>query len=428
MNYEIIKKENSEVTVKITVSNEAFLKAVKGAYNKNKAKFNIPGFRKGKAPQSIIEKHYGEGVFFEDAINALLPEYYGNALDELKIEPVARPDIDVEQVDAKSDFIFTALVPVTPEFVLEGYKGIEVEKVDVTVSDAMVDEEIEKTRNMNARLITVTDRPVQDGDTTLIDYKGFVGEEQFEGGTAEGQELVIGSNKFIPGFEEQLIGKNIGEEVEVKVTFPEAYHSENLAGKDAVFMVKIHEIKNKELPALDDEFAKDVSEFDTLEAYKASIKEDLERSTAESAKAAQRDKVIEKVTTLIDVAIPEKMIDAEVEGMMNDFDQQLRYQGLSLDQYVQFTGGNLDALKEQMRPDALMRVKTTLVIDKIKEQEAIEVTDQDVEDELKMVSEMQKRDIEEIRELFAKDNFEYLKSNLKSRKAVDFLVENAKLV
>ncbi len=428
MSYEIIKKENSEVTVKVTVPNEAFLKAVQAAYNKNKGKFNIPGFRKGKAPKSIIEKHYGEGVFFEDAINALLPEYYGNALDELKIEPVARPDIDVEQVEAKEDFIFTAVVTVTPEFVLEGYKGIEVEKVDATVSDAMVDEELDKTRNMNARLISITDRPVKEGDTTVIDYKGFVGEEQFEGGTAEGQELVIGSNRFIPGFEEQLIGKSIGDEVTVNVTFPEVYHSEELAGKAAVFMVKIHEIKSKELPELDDEFAKDVSEFDTLEAYKASIKEELERSTVESAKAAQRDKVIEKVTTLIDVTIPEKMIDAEVEGMMSDFDQQLRYQGLSLDQYVQFTGGDLNALKEQMRPDALMRVKTTLVIDKIKEQEQIEVTEEDIEAELKMVAEMQKRDLEEVRGLFAKDGFEYLKANLKSRKAVDFLVENAKLV
>lgn len=428
MNYEILKKENSEITVQVTVDNAAFTKAVETAYNKNKGKFNIPGFRKGKAPKSIIEKHYGEGVFFEDAINALLPEYYGNALDTLEIEPVARPEIDVVKVDAKEDFVFTAVVTVAPEFVLEGYKGIEVETVNAEVSDEMVDAEIEKTRNMNARMITVEDRPVQDGDTTIIDYMGFVGEHQFDGGTAENQELVIGSNRFIPGFEEQLIGKNIGEEVEVNVTFPTPYHSDELAGKEAIFKVKIHGIKAKELPALDDEFAKDVSEFDTLEAYKASVKEELVTSVAESAKAAQRDKVIEKVTGLITAEIPGKMVDAEVDGMLYDFDQQLRYQGLSLDQYVQFTGGNIEDLKSQMREDAVMRVKTTLVIDKIKTQENIEVTEADIEEELKKVAEMQKRELEEVRKLFGKDNFEYLRNNLQSRKAVDFLVENAKLV
>lgn len=428
MNYEILKKENSEITVQVTVENAVFQKAVEAAYNKNKGKFNIPGFRKGKTPRSIIEKHYGEGVFFEDAINALLPEYYGNALDTLKIEPVARPDIDVVNVGAKEDLVFTAVVTVAPEFTLEGYKGIEVEKVNAEVTEEMIDAEIEKTRNMNARMITVEDRAVQDGDTTIIDYKGFVGENQFEGGTADNQELVIGSNRFIPGFEAQLIGKNIGEEVDVNVTFPTPYHSDELAGKEAIFKVKINGIKSKEMPALDDEFAKDVSEFDTLAEYKESIKKDLERSVAESANAAQRDKVIEKVTGLITVEIPEKMIDAEVDGMLYDFDQQLRYQGLSLDQYVQFTGGSVEDLKGQMREDALMRVKTTLVIEKVKEQETIEVTEADIEEELKKVAEMQKRDLEEVRTLFGKDNFEYLKGNLKSRKTVDFLVENAKLV
>ncbi len=428
MNYEILKKENSEVTIKVTVANEAFQKAVQVVYNKSKGRFNIPGFRKGKAPKNIIEKHYGEGVFFEDAVNDLLQEHYSKALDALEVEPVARPEVNVENVGAKEDLVFTAVVTVAPEFTLEGYKGIEVEKVDASVTDEMIDAEIDKTRNMNARLISVEDRPVADGDITMIDYKGFVGDEQFEGGTAENQELVIGSNRFIPGFEEQLIGKSIGEDIEVKVTFPEEYHAEELAGKDAVFQVKINEIKSKELPELDDEFAKDVSEFDTLEAYRANIKEDLERSTEESAKAAQRDKVIEKVTTLITAEIPEKMVDAEVDGMLQDFDQQLKYQGLSLEQYVQFTGGSLEDLKSQMREDAVMRVKTGLVIEKIKEQETIEVTDADIDEEVKKVAEMQKRSEEEVRNLFGKDDFEYLKNNLKNRKAVDFLVDNAKLV
>lgn len=428
MNYEILKKENSEITVQVTVDNAAFQKAVEAAYNKNKGKFNIAGFRKGKAPRSIIEKHYGEGVFFEDAVNALLPEYYGNALDTLAIEPVARPDIDVVKVDAKEDFVFTAVITVAPEFTLEGYKGIEVEKINSEVTDEMIDAELEKTRNMNSRMVSIENRPVQDGDTTIIDYKGFVGDNQFEGGTAENQELVIGSNRFIPGFEEQLIGKNIGDDVDVNVTFPTPYHSEELAGKEAIFKVKIHGIKAKEMPELDDEFAKDVSEFDSLEAYKASIREELKVSVADSAKAAQRDKVIEKVAELITVEIPEKMVDAEVDGMLQDFDQQLRYQGLSLEQYVQFTGGNINDLKTQMREDALMRVKTTLVIDKVKTQENIEVTDADIEEELQKVAEMQKRDLEEVRKLFSRDNFEYLRGNLMSRKAVDFLVDNAKLV
>jgi trigger factor len=300
--------------------------------------------------------------------------------------------------------------------------------VNAEVSDQMIDEEIEKTRNMNARLVSVTDRAILDGDTVLIDYSGFVGEEQFEGGTATNQELVIGSNRFIPGFEEQLIGANIGDHVHVNVTFPEVYHSDALAGKDAVFHVTVNDIKFKELPTLDDEFAKDVSEFDTLEAYKASIKSELEVSVADSSKAAQRDKVIDKVTELITVEIPEKMIDAEVDGMMKEFDQQLKSQGLSLDQYVQFTGGSFESLQEQMKPDALARVKTSLVIEKVMAQENIEVSDEDVEKELQTIAEMQKRDIEEIRKLFVRDNFEYLKSNLKSRKTVDFLVENAKLV
>ncbi|MDH8678929.1 trigger factor [Fusibacter bizertensis] len=428
MKYEILKKENSEVTIKVTVAAEEFDKAVLAVYNKDKGKFNIPGFRKGKAPKTIIEKQYGEGVFYEDAVNSLLQLHYEKALDELSIEPVARPDIDIEEVAAKSNLVFTAVVTVAPEFELEGYKGIEVEKINAEVTDEMIDAEIEKTRNMNARLVSVTDRPVQNDDTVIIDYKGFVGEHQFDGGTADDQELVIGSGKFIPGFEEQLVGAKIGDHVDVKVTFPEVYHSDELAGKDAVFHVTVKDIKFKELPELDDEFAKDVSEFDTLDAYKASLKAELEVSSAESAKAAQRDKVIDKVTELITVEIPEKMIETEVDGMLKEFNQQLQQQGLSLDQYVQFTGGTFDALKEQMKPDALARVKTSLVIEKVMNQESIEVTDEDVEVELTKIAEMQKRDLEEIRNLFKQDNFEYLKSNLKSRKTVDFLVDNAKLI
>ncbi|MBF4695311.1 trigger factor [Fusibacter ferrireducens] len=428
MSYEIVKKENSEITIQATVGKDEFEKAVKSAYNKNKGKFTVPGFRKGKVPQSIIEKQYGEGVFFEDAVNDLLQVHYEKALDALEITPVARPDIDVTEIGKGQDLVFTALVTVAPEFTLENYKGIEVEKINVDVTDEMLDTELEKTREMNARLISVTDRAVQDGDTVIMDYSGFLGEEQFEGGTAENQELVIGSGRFIPGFEEQLIGKALGSESEINVTFPEDYQAENLKGQSVVFKVKINEIKFKELPELDDEFAKDVSEFDTLAEYRESIKKELEESSKESAVAAQRDKVLEAVAGLLTVEIPEKMVDAEVDGMLREFDQQLRQQGLSLEQYVQFTGGNLDELKSNMREDALARVKTGLVIEKVMEQEAIEATDEDVEAELDKIAELQKRDKEEIRKLFAQDNFEYLKSNLKSRKTVDFLVDQAKLV
>lgn len=428
MSYEILKKENSEVTIKAVVPAEEFDKAVLAAYNKNKGKFSVPGFRKGKVPKTIIEKQYGEGVFYEDAVNELLQVHYEKALDELKIEPVARPDVDVLEVGAKQDLVFTAVITVAPEFTLEGYKGIEVETVSAEVTDEMILAEIEKTRTMNARLVSVTDRAVQEGDTCIIDYKGFVGEEQFEGGTADNQELVIGSGRFIPGFEEQLIGANTGDDVEVKVTFPETYHAKELAGQDAIFKVKVNEIKFKELPALDDEFAKDVSEFDTLEAYKNSLKEELKVSAAESANAAQRDKVIDKVTELLTVEIPAKMVDAEIDGMIREFDQQLRYQGLSFDQYMQFTGSTIESMKDQMRNDALARVKTGLVIEKVMNQENIEVTDADVEAELVKIAEMQKRQLEDVKKIFERDNYDYLKSNLKTRKTVDFLVDNAKLV
>ncbi|MDN5351109.1 MAG: trigger factor [Clostridiales bacterium] len=426
MNYEILKKENGEMTVKITVPNEAFKKAVTAAYNKNKGKFSVPGFRKGKVPKNIIEKHYGEGVFYEDAINDLLPEYYEKVLDELKIEPVARPDIDIMEIDKDKDLVFAAVITTTPEFELEGYKGLEVEKVSTEVTDEMVEHTLKEAQEMNARLVNVIDRPVADGDTVLIDYKGFVGDEQFEGGTADHQELVIGSGKFIPGFEEQLIGASIGSEVEVDVTFPETYHSEDLAGKAAKFYVKINGIKIKELPEIDDEFAKDVSEFDTLDEYKASIREDLEASLKETAESEQREKVIEKAIELIKVDIPEKMVEAEVDAMLNDFDQQLRYQGLSLDQYVKFTGGDLDALKSQMHEDAVKRVKSNLVIEKLIKIENIEVTDEDVDAEIEKIATSQDRPVEDIKKIFERDNFEYLKNSLQSQKAINFLVEHAK--
>lgn len=427
MSYEIIKNENSEITVKITVDKADFAKAVTAAYNKNKSRFNIPGFRKGKAPKNIIEKQYGEGVFYEDAVNALLPDHYEKAVEALSLEPVSRPDIDITEIEADKDFVFTATFAVKPEFTLENYKGVEVEKINAEVTDEMIDAEIQKTLDMNARLVSV-ERAVEDGDTVYMDYKGFDGDNQFEGGTAENQELVIGSGRFIPGFEEQLVGKNIGEDVTVEVTFPEEYHAPELAGKPVKFEVKINDIKVKELPELDDEFAKDVSEFDTLEAYKANIKETLTESTQSSAEAAQRDKVIEAVANLIPVEIPDKMVEAEIDNMLNEFNQQLSYQGLSLDQYIQFTGGSMADFREQVKGDALARVKTSLVIEQIVAQEDFEVSEEDINEELAKIAEMQGQEVEDVKKIFERDEFEFLKSNLKSRKAVDFLVENATLV
>ena len=428
MKYELIKKENNEVTLNVTVPAADFEKAVNTAYMKERSKFDIQGFRKGKAPRKIIEVQYGAEVFYEEAINVVLPEAYSNALDELKIDPVDRPSIDVKAVGKGVDLVIEAVVTVKPEVKLGAYKGVEVEKVNVEVTDADVDAEIEKSREMNGRLVNVEDRPVADGDSVLIDYKGFVGEDQFAGGTADNHTLVIGSGAFIPGFEEQLIGSNVGDEVEVKVTFPEEYHSEELAGKEAVFKVSVKGIKVKELPELDDEFAKDTSEFDTLEELKADLKAKLQEAAAKNAEMAQRDKVIDAAVATMEADIPEVMFDGEVNGMLRDFDQQLRQQGLNLEQYVQFTGASLDDLKAQMRNDAEIRVKTGLALEEIIKLENIEISDEEIEAEMKKISETQNASMDDVRKAFMADNFAYLRDSLSTRKAVDLLVENAKLI
>lgn len=414
--------------MQITVSPEAFEKAVQGAYLKNRSRFSIPGFRKGKAPRKIIEQQYGVGVFYDDAINALLPEYYGQAIDELAIEPVDRPDVDIVEIEKGKPFVFTAEVAVRPEVELGEYKGVEVEKITVEVTDEQIQDELTKSQEMNSRMVTVDDRPVADGDIVTIDYKGFVGEDQFDGGTADNHELTIGSGQFIPGFEEQLIGAELNSDAEVNVTFPEDYHSEDLAGKEAVFKVAVKGIKVKELPELDDEFAKDTSEFDTLEELKANIKEEMTEAAERNAELAQRDKVIDKVIENMTVEIPDAMVNTEIDGMLRDFDYQLQAQGLNLEQYVKFTGGSLDALKEQMKGDALTRVKTGLAIEAVAKAENIEVADEDLDAELERIAEIQKQEVEEVKKMFAQDNYAYLRENLASKKTVDFLVENAKLV
>jgi len=425
MAFEMIKKEGNNVTVQMTVSAEAFEKAIQKVYSNTKGRYAIPGFRKGKVPRSIIEKQFGEGVFFEDAINELLPGAYSEAVDGLALDPVAQPDIDVKEISKENGLVIEAVVIVKPEVSIDNYKGVDVKKIETVVSEEEVDQEIEKIREMNARLVSIEDRPVQDGDTLTIDYAGTIDGVAFDGGTAQGQQLVIGSGQFIPGFEEQLIGANLGDHVEVKVTFPETYHSEELAGKEAVFAVDVHGIRVKELPVLDDEFAKDVSEFDTLEELRADYRAKLSEAAEKQNEMALRDSVIDAVVAKLEADIPDAMVENEIDYMIRDFDSQLRYQGLDLDGYMKFTGSKLEDLKEQMRTDALARVRTTLAIEEISKREAISVTDEDLENEFVRIAERQGTEVENVKKVFASDNYEYLKNNLVTKKTVDFLVEQA---
>ncbi|MCH4890396.1 trigger factor [Acidaminobacter sp. JC074] len=427
MNYELLKKENNKVTISMKASVEDFNAAVKSAYTKERKRFNIPGFRKGKAPKSIIEKQYGEGVFYEEAINILLNEHYPKAIDELKLDVVDRPDVDIKEINMETGVELEAIVEVKPEFELDNYKGIEVEKVENPVTDEQLEEELKRVQDQNGRVITIEEGKVENGDTANINYAGFLGEEQFEGGTAEGHDLTIGSGQFIPGFEEELVGAEVGADVDVNVTFPEDYQAENLAGQPVVFKVKVNSISRKELPELDDEFAKDVSEFDTLDEYKADLKRIMVEQAENADKAAQRDKVIEAVSGLVDIEIPQGMIDMETDHMLRDFQMQLQYSGLQLDKYFELTGTTVEQLRAQMADDALTRVKTNLVIEKVKELENIEATEEDLNAEMEKYAEAQKQDIEQIKKMFEADNFEYIKNTIAIRKTVDFLVDNAKL-
>jgi len=425
MSYKVLSKENNDVTISITLGAEAFAKATQAAYLKNRGKFNIPGFRKGKAPRKMLEAQYGEGIFFEDALNDLLAEEYPKAIEELALDVVDRPDVDVKEMEKGQDIVVEAKVTVKPEVTIADYKGVEVEKVEANVTDEDVATELEKTREMNGRLVVVEDRAVEDGDTTIIDFNGTVDGEAFEGGSGENFTLVIGSGSFIPGYEEQLIGKNTGEEVEVKVTFPEDYHAAELAGKDAVFATKINEIKVKELPELDDEFAKDTSEFDTLEELKADMKAKLQESAEKSAESATRDRVIDAVVEKLEADIPAAMIETEVDGMLRDLNYQLQYQGMSLDMYLQFSGQKIEDMREQMKEDATVRVKTSLALEAITKLEAVEVSEEEITAEFEKLGEAQKKTAEEVKEMYGADGLEYVTATIKTRKTVDILVDNA---
>lgn len=427
MNSTVEKKENNKVTLKFEVDYKKFDEAVQKAYLKNRGKFNIPGFRKGKVPRTIIESRFGEGVFYEDAINIVLPEAYENAIDENNIEPVDRPDIDIEKLEKNEPVVFTAEVTVKPEVKLGDYKGIEVEKNEYNVSDEDVENELKSMQDRNARLIEVEDRAVEEGDTVTIDYAGYVGEEQFEGGTAENQTLEIGSGQFIPGFEDQLVGKNKGDEIEVNVTFPEDYQAEELKGKESKFDVTIHEIKVKDLPELDDEFAKDVSEFDTLDELKEDIKGKLEEQAKNKEKAELENNVVEKVVENAEVDIPEVMVESQMENEIRNLDYRLRYQGLDLDKYLELTNTKIEDLKEQLKPDAEKMVKGDLVLEAIGKEENIEVSEEDVESELKKYAEQYNQEVDKFKKNLRDEDLDSIKMGIIKTKTVEFLVENAKL-
>ena len=427
MSSEILKKENSVVTLKLTIDAQSFDKACKDAYNKNKTKFNVQGFRKGKAPMSIVEKFYGEGVFFEDAVNTLFPDAFEAAVKEHDLDTVARPEIDVEEIGKGKNLVIIADVAVKPEITLGEYKNLTVEKPDSEVSDEEVEKEIEAMREQNARFVTVEDREVKEKDMLLIDFNGKVDGVEFEGGQAENYSIIVGSNTFIPGFEEQLVGMKLNEEKDLSVKFPEEYHAENLAGKDAVFTVKVNEIKEKELPELDDEFAKDVSEFDTLEDLKADVKAKLQKTKDEYADRELENKLVKMAAENATVEIPEAMIDSQVENMVYDFEYQLKYQGLDLENYLKFTNMSIEGLKEQMRPDAKSRVLNSLVIEAISKSENIEATEEDLEQELAKMAESYKMEEDKLKSTLRPSDMDYIKDTVVARKTVEFIKGNANL-
>ena len=429
MSLQVEKLEKNMAKLTIEVSAEEFEQAVKKAYNKNKGKMSVPGFRKGKVPQAMIEKMYGPEVFYEDAANILIPDAYAKTLDEdaKDLEIVSRPKIDVKQCEKGKPFIFTAEVALKPAVDLGKYKGVKIEKIDTTVSDEDIDKEIRREQEANARTITVTDRPIKDKDTAVIDFEGFVDDEAFPGGKGENYPLVIGSGSFIPGFEDQLIGKNSGDEVDVNVTFPEDYNAKELAGKDALFKVKINEIKEKELPELDDEFASEVSEFDTMAEYREDVKKNLAEKKEKEAKDKKEDAVIEAIIKDSKMEIPDAMIDTNVDNMVNDYASRLQGQGLSLEQYFMFTGLDMDKFREQMREGAIKRIESRLILDAIVAAEDFSVSDEEYEKELERIAEESKMEVDKLKEYIGDDEYgkNRIIEDVKVQKAIDLITDSA---
>ena len=426
MSVKLEKLENSMAKLTIEVAPEALDKAIDKAYQKNKNRMQIPGFRKGKAPRAMLEKMYGKEIFYEDAANILVPEEYEKAFDECEEEIVSAPSVEIVQLEAGKPFIFTATVALKPEIKLGKYKGVKIDKIEINVTDEEVNAVIEKERQNSARTISVEDRPVKKDDMTVIDFEGFVDGVAFEGGKGENYPLTIGSGTFIPGFEDQLIGAKIGEEKEVKVTFPEDYHADDLKGKEAVFKCTVKEIKEKELPELNDEFASEVSEYETFDEYKAATLKNLQEKKVSDAKNQKEDAVIAAIVEASEINIPEAMLETEKRQMVQDFARNIQAQGINMEQYFKFTGMNPDQLMEQVAPNAEKRIKSTLVLENVAAAEKLEATDEDVENEFKRMADMYKMDVEKVKDLVGDKGVAEIKKDLVIKKAIDFVVENAK--
>ncbi len=424
MSVQVENLEKNMAKLTVTVPAKLFDKAIQDAYNKQKSRISIPGFRKGKVPRAMIEKVYGPEVFYEDAASEVINQEYPLAMDESKLDIVSRPDIEIVQIGKGQEFVFEATVAVKPDVVLGEYKGVTVTEVPTSVSDEEIDADLENTRNMQARTVEVTDRPVQDGDTVIIDYEGFADGQAFEGGKGENHALEIGSHSFIDTFEEQLIGKNAGDDVEVNVTFPEQYHAPELAGKPALFKVKIHTIKVKEIPELDDEFASMVSEFETLAEYREDVRKKLTKRKEDEAKHVKEGEAIQKIVESSEMDIPEAMIDMQGENIIQEFASRISQQGLTMQQYFQFSGTNMDKMKEQVRPEALMRIQNSLVLEKIAEQENLTATDEEVEEEIAKMASAYGMSPEKLKEFMDEDERDTMKHDLALQKAVDLVMEH----
>ena len=426
MSLQVEKMEKNMAKLTIEVSAEDLEKAMQSAYQKAKGRISIPGFRKGKAPRKMIEQMYGKGIFLEDAVNALIPEHYSKALSECGLEIVSQPQIDVTQMEPGKALIFTAEVAVKPEVTLGEYKGVEVPKAEIEVTEEEIEAAIKREQEKNSRTITVEDRAAEEGDIVTIDFEGFVDGEAFEGGKGEAYPLTIGSHTFIPGFEEQLVGAKTGDHVEVNVTFPEEYQAKELAGKAAVFQCDVKKIEAKELPELNDDFAKDVSEFDTLAEYKEDVKKNLTESKEKEALRAKEDAAIEKIIENAEMEIPEAMLDTQCRQMMDDFGRRMQSQGLSMEQYFQFTGQTAEKMMEDMKPQALKRIQTRLVLEKIVEVENIQPTEEEVNEEISKMAAMYKMEADKLKELVGEREMEQMKKDMAVQKAVTFVAEAAK--
>ncbi len=424
MKANLISKENNIAKFTMEFTPEQIEQGKVKAYQANKDQFNIDGFRKGKAPRSIIEKHYGDTIFTEEAINTIFGEEYPKAIAELELDVIDRPEAEFGELEADKPFVATISVAIYPTIEIKDYKGVEIEKVEAEIKDEDVELEMANLLKKHARMVEVT-RPVADGDTVLLDYAGFVGEEQFEGGTAEKYPLKIGSNSFIPGFEEQLVGAVIGEEKAVTVTFPTEYHSEDLAGKEAIFKCTVHEIKEEEIPELNDEFAKDISEFDTVEEMKADMKAKITEAKVAGADRKMKDSVLEKVYNANEIDIPKVMVEDEKNSMIQEFEQQLRSQGMELEQYLGFMNQDMDAFKEQLTEDATRRVKTRMIVAAVADAEAIDVTTEEIEAELVVMAQMYGLEADKIKEMIGEENLSFIGKDIRMKKAVDLMFDSA---